>query len=152
MPMKYVYETEDPQEAARFMDFIAKGTGAVTATAQHTLAHPAASPALPPAAQAAPPIAPPAAVARPAPAAAPAPPPPPIAAALAAHDAEDQATLDAGWSAQHVKDAAAALGPKHGAAAAGLLQAALASFGAQKVSNLAPKHFPAVVAALQAHV
>jgi hypothetical protein len=97
------------------------------------------------------PPAPPAAVNPPAPAAPAAPPAPAAAPTI---DAQDQAALAAGWTVEHVKQAATEYTQRKGAAGPSGMKAALAEFGAERVANgknvLAPKHYPAFVEKLKA--
>ena len=62
--------------------------------------------------------------------------------------------LTAGWTVEHVKQAATAYTQAKGAAGASGLKSILAEFGAERVANgknvLAPKHYPAVVEKLKA--
>ena len=148
----FSFHTDDPAIARRIHDIM---TGGSSVPAVLPAAAPAAPSTVQPPALVAPAANPPAPVAVAAPAApvttqvaAPAP------AAAPALDAQDQAVLAAGWTVEHVKQAATTYTQAKGAAGASGLKAILAEFGAERVANgknvLAPKHYPAVVEKLKA--
>lgn len=150
----FSFHTDDPAIARRIHDIM---TGGSSVPAVLPAAAPAAPSTVQPPALVAPAANPPAPVAVAAPAApvttqvaAPAPAP----AAAPALDAQDQAVLAAGWTVEHVKQAATTYTQAKGAAGASGLKAILAEFGAERVANgknvLAPKHYPAVVEKLKA--
>ena len=150
----FSFHTDDPAIARRIHDIM---TGGSSVPAVLPAAAPAAPSTAQPPALVAPAANPPAPVAVAAPAApvttqvaAPAPAP----AAAPALDAQDQAVLAAGWTVEHVKQAATTYTQAKGAAGASGLKAILAEFGAERVANgknvLAPKHYPAVVEKLKA--
>ena len=151
--LQYVFVTEDPMEAHAIaqklgipLNLAHSAEGVIVSGPG--LNPPAAVHVAPPAPQAAP-LAAPAPVAATAPVAPSTTPPAPAAAAP--HDAKDQEVLAAGWSVDaHLKPLAAAMTQKHGAQAPGILQQILAPYGATKLTLLAPKHYPAVHAAMQA--
>ena len=153
----FSFHTDDPAIARRIHDIM---TGGSSVPAVLPAAAPAAPSTAQPPALVAPAANPPAPVAVAAPAApvttqvaAPAAPAPAPAAAPAL-DAQDQAVLAAGWTVEHVKQAATTYTQAKGAAGASGLKAILAEFGAERVANgknvLAPKHYPAVVEKLKA--
>ena len=148
----FSFHTDDPAIARRIHDIM---TGGSSVPAVLPAAAPAAPSTVQPPALVAPAANPPAPVAVAAPAApvtaqvaAPAP------AAAPALDAQDQAVLAAGWTVEHVKQAATTYTQAKGAAGASGLKSILAEFGAERVANgknvLAPKHYPAVVEKLKA--
>ena len=148
----FSFHTDDPAIARRIHDIM---TGGSSVPAVLPAAAPAAPSTVQPPALVAPATNPPAPVAVAAPAApvtaqvaAPAP------AAAPALDAQDQAVLAAGWTVEHVKQAATTYTQAKGAAGASGLKSILAEFGAERVANgknvLAPKHYPAVVEKLKA--
>ena len=150
----FSFHTDDPAIARRIHDIM---TGGSSVPAVLPAAAPAAPSTVQPPALVAPAASPPAPVAVAAPAApvttqvaAPAPAP----AAAPTLDAQDQAVLAAGWTVEHVKQAATTYTQAKGAAGASGLKAILAEFGAERVANgknvLAPKHYPAVVEKLKA--
>ena len=150
----FSFHTDDPAIARRIHDIM---TGGSSVPADLPAAAPAAPSTVQPPALVAPAANPPAPVAVAAPAApvttqvaAPAPAP----AAAPTLDAQDQAALAAGWTVEHVKQAATTYTQAKGAAGASGLKAILAEFGAERVANgknvLAPKHYPAVVEKLKA--
>ena len=150
----FSFHTDDPAIARRIHDIM---TGGSSVPAVLPAAAPAAPSTVQPPALVAPAANPPAPVAVAAPAApvttqvaAPAPAP----AAAPALDAQDQAVLAAGWTVEHVKQAATTYTQAKGAAGASGLKSILAEFGAERVANgknvLAPKHYPAVVEKLKA--
>lgn len=161
----FSFHTDDPAIARRIHDIM---TGGSSVPAVLPAAAPAAPSTVQPPALVAPAANPPAPVAVAAPAApvtaqvaapapvAPAAPaaPAPAPAAAPALDAQDQAVLAAGWTVEHVKQAATTYTQAKGAAGASGLKAILAEFGAERVANgknvLAPKHYPAVVEKLKA--
>ena len=166
----FSFHTDDPAIARRIHDIMTGGSSvpavlpAAAPAAPSTVQPPAlvapaanppapvavAAPAAPVTTQVAAPAPAPAAAPAPAPAAAPAPAP----AAAPALDAQDQAVLAAGWTVEHVKQAATTYTQAKGAAGASGLKSILAEFGAERVANgknvLAPKHYPAVVEKLKA--
>ena len=161
----FSFHTDDPAIARRIHDIMTGGSSvpavlpaaapAAPSTAQPpALVAPAANPPAPvavaaPAAPVTAQVAAPAPVAPAAPAA-----PAPAPAAAPALDAQDQAVLAAGWTVEHVKQAATTYTQAKGAAGASGLKSILAEFGAERVANgknvLAPKHYPAVVEKLKA--
>ena len=148
----FSFHTDDPAIARRIHDIM---TGGSSVPAVLPAAAPAATSAVQPPALVAPAANPPAPVAVAAPAA-------PVTAQVAAPtpaaaptlDAQDQAVLAAGWTVEHVKQAATTYTQAKGAAGASGLKSILAEFGAERVANgknvLAPKHYPAVVEKLKA--
>ena len=142
----FSFHTDDPAIARRIHDIM---TGGSSVPAVLPAAAPAAPSTVQPPALVAPAANPPAPVAVAAPAA-------PVTAQVAAPalDAQDQAVLAAGWTVEHVKQAATTYTQAKGAAGASGLKAILAEFGAERVANgknvLAPKHYPAVVEKLKA--
>ncbi len=143
MTLKYCFETDDHGLAMKIMALVG---GGVVANAQMTLP---AAPGVHIGQPAAPVYTPPSAAAAPTPsytpppaAAAPAPPPPAIGAQ--AHDDHDKATLAAGWSHDMIKQAATAYMQKYPDRGAAGVQAVVQKYGANRVTELAPKHIPAV--------
>ena len=158
----FSFHTDDPAIARRIHDIM---TGGSSVPAVLPAAAPAAPSTVQPPALVAPAANPPAPVAVAAPAApvttqvaapatAPAAAPATAPAAAPTLDAQDQAVLAAGWTVEHVKQAATTYTQAKGAAGASGLKAILAEFGAERVANgknvLAPKHYPAVVEKLKA--
>ena len=142
----FSFHTDDPVLAQKIHDIM---TGGSSVPAVLPAAAPAAPSTVQPPALVAPATNPPAPVAVAAPAA-------PVTAQVAAPalDAQDQAVLAAGWTVEHVKQAATTYTQAKGAAGASGLKSILAEFGAERVANgknvLAPKHYPAVVEKLKA--
>ena len=144
--LKYVFETTDANEAIDIANKLGIKLSPVHTSAGPVL--PAAPGGLVP--PAAPPAqawqAPPAAAPTTPPAAPPAPVAPPVE-----NDAADAAILAQGWSMDaHMKPAATALGQKYGANGPAKLAEIIAPYGAKKLKDLAPKHWPAVHAAIAA--
>ena len=157
--LQYVVGTEDPMEAHAIGQKLGIPLNLAHSAEGTIVSGPGLNPPAP--AYVAPPALPTAQAAAPAPAAytpppaaaapAPAPAASPAPAAAAPHDAKDQEVLAAGWSVDaHLKPLAAAMTQKHGAQAPSILQQILAPYGATKLTLLAPKHYPAVHAAMQA--
>jgi len=156
MQHSFSFHTSDVKMAEAITTLLSGGlhAAAPSASPAPTVVVPAANPPaalsmVAPAAPVAPvaPATPPAALTPPTPAT------PPAAAAPTGLDELDQATLAAGWTVEHVKNAATAYTQKLGAAGPSGMKAILAQHGAEKVvgkNALAPKHYPAVCAALQA--
>ena len=142
----FSFHTDDPAIARMIHDIM---TGGSSVPAVLPAAAPAAPSTVQPPALVAPAANPPAPVAVAAPAA-------PVTTQVAAPalDSQDQAVLAAGWTVEHVKQAATTYTQAKGAAGASGLKAILAEFGAERVANgknvLAPKHYPAVVEKLKA--
>jgi hypothetical protein len=153
MAVTYQFTTDDVNVALEIVKLMGGGTAA---TATHKM------PAAPGAQVGTQPPAPPrpatplqAAPPAPAPAAPPAYAPPVAAPPVAAppsgtaHDDHDKQTLASGWTLDMVKEAASAYVQRNPAGAQGVAQI-LQAHGANRMPELAPKHYPAVHQALSA--